>query len=107
MANNQLNWSHFKPEFSGKSEEDVEAHLLRTMDWMTTHDFPEDQEVRRFCLTLMGETRLWYVTLNIQQQQLNGKVYKTGSGSNIPNLAILESNISMPGDPSNLMKQLI
>ena len=55
MANNQLNWSHFKPEFSGKPEEDVEAHLLRTNDWMTTHDFPNDQRVRRFCLTLSGE----------------------------------------------------
>ena len=30
-----MNWSHFKPEFSGKPEEDVEAHLLRTNDWMT------------------------------------------------------------------------
>ena len=36
-----MNWSHFKPEFSGKPDEDVEAHLLRTNDWMTTHDFPE------------------------------------------------------------------
>ena len=71
MANNQLNWSHFRPEFSGKPKEDVEAHLLRTEDWMTTHDFPEDEKVRRFCLTLMGEARLWYATLNIQQQQLN------------------------------------
>ena len=41
MANNQLNWSYFKSDFSGKPEEDVEAHLLRTSDWMTTHDFPE------------------------------------------------------------------
>ena len=23
-----MNWSHFKPKFSGKPEEDVEAHLL-------------------------------------------------------------------------------
>ena len=30
--------------FSGKPEEDVEAHLLRTNDWMTIHDFPEDQK---------------------------------------------------------------
>ena len=30
----QLNWSQFKPEFSGKPEEDAEAHLLRTNDWM-------------------------------------------------------------------------
>ena len=28
----QLNWSHFKPEFAGKPDEDVEAHLLRTND---------------------------------------------------------------------------
>ena len=70
MANNQLNWSHFRPEFSGKPEEDVEAHLLRTEDWMTTHNFPEDQKVGRFCLTLTQEARLWYATLNAQQQQL-------------------------------------
>ena len=57
MANNQLNWSHFRPEFSGKPEEDVEVHLLRTEDWMTTHAFPEDQKVRRFCLTLMQGAR--------------------------------------------------
>ena len=31
MANQQqLNWAYFKPEFAGKPEEDVEAHLLRT-----------------------------------------------------------------------------
>ena len=71
MANNQLHWSHFRPEFSGTPSEDVEAHLLRTEDWMTTHNFPEDHKVGRFCLTLMGEARLWYATLNIQQQQLN------------------------------------
>ena len=27
-----MNWSHFKPEYSGKPEEDVEAHLLGTND---------------------------------------------------------------------------
>ena len=26
----QLNWSYFKPEFSGKSEEDATVHLLKT-----------------------------------------------------------------------------
>ena len=26
----QLNWSYFKPEFSGKTEEDAMAHLLKT-----------------------------------------------------------------------------
>ena len=54
----QLNWSYFKPEFSGKSKEDVEAHLLRTNDWMETHNLPEGAKV-----TLKGEARLWYETL--------------------------------------------
>ena len=66
MANDQLNWSHFRPEFSGTPNEDAEAHLLR-MDWMTTHDYLEDQKVGRFCLTLMGEARFWYATINVQQ----------------------------------------
>ena len=70
MANNHLNWSHFRPEFSGKPEEDVEAHLLRTEDWMNTHNFPKDQKVGQFCLTLTYEARLWYATLDTQQQQL-------------------------------------
>ena len=71
MTNNQLNWSHFRPEFSGTPSEDVEAHLLRIEDWMTAHDFPEDQKEGRFCLTLTGEARLWYANLNVLQQQLN------------------------------------
>ena len=58
----QLNWSHFKPEFAGKPEEDAEAHLLR-MNWMGMHDFPDNIKVQRFCLTLIGEARLWYESL--------------------------------------------
>ena len=58
-----MNWLHFKPEFSGKPDEDVEAHLLRTNDWMNMHDFPEAVKVQRFCLTLVGEARNWYATL--------------------------------------------
>ena len=34
-----LNWLYFKPEFSGKPEEDAEAHLLQTNDWMNAHHF--------------------------------------------------------------------
>ena len=41
-----MNWSHFKPKFSGKPDEDVEAHLLRTNDWMTMHDFSEAVKVQ-------------------------------------------------------------
>ena len=55
-----LNWSYFKPEFSGKSDEVAEAHLFYTNDWMTTHHFVEAVKVQRFSLTLLGEARLWY-----------------------------------------------
>ena len=30
---------------------------------METHNFPDDTKVRKFCLTLTGEARLWYKTL--------------------------------------------
>ena len=62
QVNLHMNWSHFKPEYSGKPE-DVEAHLLRTNDWMNIHDFPDGVNVQRFCLTLMGEARLCYASL--------------------------------------------
>ena len=29
-----INWSNFKPEFSGKPEEDAEAHSLCSHDWI-------------------------------------------------------------------------
>ena len=58
-----MNWSHFKPKFSGKPEEDVEGHLLQTNDWMTMHDFSEAVKVQRFCLTLVSKARNWYATL--------------------------------------------
>ena len=41
-----LNWSHFIPEFSGKPDKDVEAHLLCTNDWMTAHHFVEGVKVQ-------------------------------------------------------------
>ena len=58
-----LNWSNFKPEFSGKPEEDAEAHLLYSNDWMEAHHFDAGIRVQRFCLTLLGEVRLWYHSL--------------------------------------------
>ena len=58
-----LNWSHLKPEFSGKPDEDTEAHLLCTNNWKTAHHFVEGVEVQRFCLTLLGGGRLWYYSL--------------------------------------------
>ena len=44
----QLNLSHFKPEYAGKPEEDVEEHLLRMNDWMDTHNFQDQVKVKRF-----------------------------------------------------------
>ena len=58
-----INWSNFKPEFSGKPEEDAEAHLLCSNDWMNAHHFVSGVKVQRFCLTLLGEARLWYQSL--------------------------------------------
>ena len=58
-----INWSNFKPEFSGKPEEDAEAHLLCSNDWMNAHCFNDEVKVQRFCLTLLGEARLWFHSL--------------------------------------------
>ena len=57
------NWIGKKPEFSGKPEEDAESHLLSSRDWMEAHNFPNEVKVRCFCLTLIGEARLWYESL--------------------------------------------
>ena len=62
-TNSNLNWSHFKPEFSGKPHEDAETHLLHTNGWMKAHHFVDGVKVQRFCLTLQGEARLWYHSL--------------------------------------------
>ena len=61
----QLNWSYLKLQYAGRSDKDVEAHLLRTNDWMDTQKFPEHVQVQRFCLTLVGEARLWYKSLRL------------------------------------------
>ena len=54
-----LNWSNFKPEFSGKPDEDAEVHLLCSNDWMNAHHFVDGVKVQRFHLILLGEARLW------------------------------------------------
>ena len=58
-----LHWSYFKPELSGKTDEDSEAYLLCTNDWINAHHFVEGVKAQRFCLTLLGEPRLWYHSL--------------------------------------------
>ena len=57
------NWIGRKLEFSGKPEEDADFHLLSTRDWMEAHNFLEGEKVRCFCVTLIGEARLWYESL--------------------------------------------
>ena len=97
-----LNWSHCKPEFSGRPEKDAEAHLLCTNDWMETGNFLQDVKVQRFFLTFMGEARLWYESLtpiandwSALQENFRRQYSKIGNN---------ESNYSMHGDHSTMMK---
>ena len=97
-----LNWSQFKPEFSGKPEEDAEAYLLRTNDWMNTHQFLECIKVQRFCLTVVGEARLWYESLrpiNVDWQGLQNQFIQQYSKK-----VIQENNYFMHGDHFTLME---
>ena len=41
----------------------MEAHLLYSNDWMNAHHFNEDVKVQRFFLTLLGEARLWFQSI--------------------------------------------
>ena len=41
----------------------MEAHLLHSNDWMNAHNFNDDVKVQRFCLTLLGEARLWFQSI--------------------------------------------
>ena len=67
-----LNWSHFKPKYAGKPDENAEAHLLRMNNWMDTHNFLDQVKVQRFCLTLVGEARLWYKSLRLINTNWDG-----------------------------------
>ena len=58
-----LIWSYFKPEFSGKLDENAEAHLLHNNDCMNAHHSIDGAKVQRFFLTLLHEARLWYQSL--------------------------------------------
>ena len=46
-----------------KPDEDTEAHLLHTNDLMNAHHFIEGVKVQRFCVTLLGEAKSWYHSL--------------------------------------------
>ena len=36
---------------------------MHSSDWMNAHHFNDDVKVKRFCLTLLGEARLWFHSL--------------------------------------------
>ena len=49
------------------------AQLLCSNDWMNVHHFVDGAKVQKFCLTLLGEARLWYqslVPINVDWQGL-------------------------------------
>ena len=48
---------------------------------MNTHQFQEGIKVQRFCLTLVGEARLWYESL--RPINIDWQVYKISSDNNI------------------------
>ena len=53
-----INWSNFKPEFSGKPEEDVEAHLLCSNDWMNAHCFDEDRKSSKILSYIVRRSKI-------------------------------------------------
>ena len=68
----QLNWSHFKPKYTSKPDKDAQAHLFRMNVWIDTHKFSDQVKVQRFCLTLVGEARLWYESLRLINTNWDG-----------------------------------
>ena len=97
-----MNWSYFKPEFSGKPEEDPQGHFLKILDWIDTHNFPAAQSVRRFTLTLAGEARLWYQS--IHPFHSNWEELQDGLELHFLRYAILENSCFMHGDQVIMMK---
>ena len=52
-----VNWSNFKPEFTGKPEEDAEVHLLHMNDWMWAHNFDENVKVQKVLFDFIGKSQ--------------------------------------------------
>ena len=100
-----INWSNFKPEFSGKPEEDAEAHLLCSNDWMHAHHFNEDIKVQRFCLTLLGVARLWFQPLRVRWYNM-ATITRIYLDKGIQSWVIHVNSYFMHGDHSISMKIL-
>ena len=97
-----INWLNFKPEFSGKPE-DAEAHLLCSNDWMNAHHFVNGVRVQRFCLTLLGEARLWFQSLELLDN-VTWLELQIFLDKGIQNWLIHVNNYFMHGDHLALMK---
>ena len=54
-------------DFLAMLEEDPQAHILRLIDWINTHNFAEGQRVQTFPIILAGEARLWYQSIYLFQ----------------------------------------
>ena len=78
----QINWSHFKPKFTGKPDEDAKAHLLRINGWMDTHAFPEGVKVPVF---LTNTSRTGKIMVQIKKAyKCRFEWVKVSFESNIP-----------------------
>ena len=67
-----MNWSHFKPEYSGKPEEDVEAHLLRMNDWMNTHYLFEDEKSSEILSDSYGRSQIMVCFIRTYSNDMAG-----------------------------------
>ena len=51
----------------------MQKHIyLGQMTGWTTHEFPDQVKVQRFCLTLIGEARLWFKSLRLINADWDG-----------------------------------
>ena len=53
------------PIFSVNLDEDAESHLLCSDDWIKSQGILEKEKCATFCLTLVGDAHLWYVTIHL------------------------------------------
>ena len=79
-------------------------HLLCSNDWMNAHHCDEDIKVQRFCLTLLGEARLWYHSLEPLGNTTWAQLQNFFRTKVIQNWVIHMNNYFKHGDHSFLMK---
>ena len=100
----QLNWSHFKPEFAGKPNEDAEAHLLRPMTGWTYMHF---QKVSKSLTPFMNKKDGYIskkVTFDIQDSldekidRLTSMMSKLAAQDNNPNKSLNLRYIKQNGE---------